>query len=81
VPALIVSGDKDTVCKPEASDRMHRDIPGANLTCLAPAKHMGLIEHHTRFAEIVKTFSSSTHRTLGMDPNTQSPMFQSNRHE
>jgi pimeloyl-ACP methyl ester carboxylesterase len=32
VPALIVTGDKDTVCKPEASDRMHRDIPGATLT-------------------------------------------------
>src|ERR1700683_2304397 len=38
VPALIVSGDKDTVCKPEASDRMYRDIPGATLTYLAPAK-------------------------------------------
>jgi pimeloyl-ACP methyl ester carboxylesterase len=58
VPALIVAGDRDSVCKPEASDRMHRDIPGATLTHLAPAKHMGLIEHHTRFAKIVKTFSS-----------------------
>jgi hypothetical protein len=37
---------------------MHRDIPGAQLTQLVPAKHMGLIEHHTRFAEIVKRFSS-----------------------
>jgi pimeloyl-ACP methyl ester carboxylesterase len=59
VPALVVAGDKDSVCKPEASDRMQREIPGATLTHLAPAKHMGLIEHHTRFAEIVRTFSSS----------------------
>jgi hypothetical protein len=37
---------------------MHRDIPGATLTYLAPAKDMGSIEHHARFAEIVRTFSS-----------------------
>jgi hypothetical protein len=41
-----------------ASARMQRDIPVAQLTRLAPAKHMGLIEHHTRFAEIVETFAS-----------------------
>jgi pimeloyl-ACP methyl ester carboxylesterase len=58
VPALIVAGDRDSVCKPEASKRMQRDIPGAQLTHLVPAKHMGLIEHHTRFAQMVKTFAS-----------------------
>jgi len=58
VPALVVAGDRDSVCKPGASERMHRDIPGAQLIHLAPAKHMGLIEHHTRFAKIVKTFAS-----------------------
>ena len=58
VPALVVAGDRDSVCKPEASERMQRDIPGAQLTQLAPAKHMGLIEHHTKFAEIVSKFFS-----------------------
>jgi pimeloyl-ACP methyl ester carboxylesterase len=58
IPALVVAGDKDSVCKPEASERMHGDIPDAQLTRLVPAKHMGLIEHHTRFAQIVKTFAS-----------------------
>ena len=58
VPALVVAGDRDSVCKPEASERMHRDIADAQLTRLVPAKHMGLIEHHTRFAQIVKTFAS-----------------------
>ncbi len=58
VPALILAGDRDSVCKPEASERMHCDIPSAQLTQLVPAKHMGLIEHHTRFAEIVRRFSS-----------------------
>jgi pimeloyl-ACP methyl ester carboxylesterase len=58
VPALVLAGDRDSVCKPEASERMQRDIPDAQLTRLAPAKHMGLIEHHTRFAQIVRTFAS-----------------------
>jgi pimeloyl-ACP methyl ester carboxylesterase len=58
VPALVLAGDRDSVCKPEASERMKRDIPDAQLTHLAPAKHMGLIEHHTRFARIVRTFAS-----------------------
>jgi pimeloyl-ACP methyl ester carboxylesterase len=53
-----VAGDRDSVCKPEASKRMQRDIPGAQLTHLEPAKHMGLIEHHACFAQIVKTFAS-----------------------
>jgi len=58
VPALVLAGDRDSVCKPEASERMKRDILDAQLTHLAPAKHMGLIEHHTRFARIVRTFAS-----------------------
>jgi pimeloyl-ACP methyl ester carboxylesterase len=58
VPVLIIAGDKDPVCNPEASKHMQRAIPGAQLAELAPAKHMGLIEHHTRFGEIVSKFSS-----------------------
>jgi len=69
VPALVLAGDRDSVCKPEASQRMHRDIPGSQLAQLAPAKHMGLIEHHTRFAEIVRTFSSLC---FPSDPNAAS---------
>src|SRR4029077_20902959 len=48
VPALVVAGDRDSVCKSEASERMRRDIPDAQLTRLVPAKHMGLIEHRCR---------------------------------
>jgi pimeloyl-ACP methyl ester carboxylesterase len=58
VPALVVIGDRDPVCKPQAGERMQRDIPAAQLERLAPAKHMGLIEHHAKFAEIVSKFSS-----------------------
>jgi pimeloyl-ACP methyl ester carboxylesterase len=59
VPALVVAGNRDPVCTPEASERMQRDIPGAQMVRLAPAKHMGLIEHHAHFATIVNQFSAS----------------------
>lgn len=58
VPALVLAGDKDSVCKPEASQRMQREIPHAQLAELTPAKHMGLIEHHTHFAKVIRKFSS-----------------------
>jgi hypothetical protein len=59
VPALVLAGNRDPVCRPEASERMQGDIPGAQIAQLAPAKHMGLLEHHTQFAKIVREFSSS----------------------
>jgi pimeloyl-ACP methyl ester carboxylesterase len=59
VPALVLAGDRDPVCTPEASERMQRDIPGEQMAQLAPAKHMGLIEHHTRFSKRVSQFSGS----------------------
>ena len=68
VPALVLAGDRDPVCKPEASQRMQRDIPGAELAHLRPAKHMGLIEHHTKFAEIVGNFASSCFQRIS--PNS-----------
>jgi pimeloyl-ACP methyl ester carboxylesterase len=55
-PTLVVAGDRDPVCKPEASERMRADIPAAELLTLSPAKHEGLIEHHGPFAEAVRSF-------------------------
>ena len=57
VPTLVIAGDRDPVCKPEASDRMGQDIAGSQRAVLHPAKHMGLIEHHKRFAEVVGQFA------------------------
>jgi pimeloyl-ACP methyl ester carboxylesterase len=65
VPALVVAGNRDPVCTPEACERMQRDIPGAQMVRLAPAKHMGLIEHHAHFAKIVNQFSA-----LCLPPNS-----------
>jgi hypothetical protein len=43
VPASLLARDRVPVCKPEASERIGRELPGAQLAKLAPAKHMGVI--------------------------------------
>ena len=63
VPVLIVSGDKDSTTKPEASREMQSAIPNARLQMLSPAKHMGLIEHHETFAKLAREFVHATHST------------------
>jgi pimeloyl-ACP methyl ester carboxylesterase len=63
VPALVVPGDQDGLCTPDASQHMARTIPTAQLATLAPARHMGLVEHHERFAQLVDDFAQSCVRT------------------
>lgn len=58
IPTLIVAGDRDTCCAPEASEYMAREIPHSELITLSPANHMGLIEHHQLFAEALAGFLS-----------------------
>ena len=59
VPTLVVVGDQDTTTLPEASEFMARNVPGAELATLSPARHMGLIEHHERFDRLVAEFADS----------------------
>jgi pimeloyl-ACP methyl ester carboxylesterase len=59
VPTLVVAANRDPVCKPEASERISQDVPGAELTPLVPAKHMGFMEHHTQFAALVDDFAEA----------------------
>jgi hypothetical protein len=59
VPTLVIAGDRDPVCKPEASHRMRQDIAGSQRVVLTPAKHMGLIERQERFAEVVGQFAQA----------------------
>lgn len=56
VPALVITGDRDSVCKPEASEYMRSQIPAAELVTLSPAKHQALLEHHHEFAAAVHPF-------------------------
>jgi len=57
IPTLLVPGNLDSTCKPEASERMHQSIPSAQLAPLFPAKHMGLLEHNEQFAARVRQFA------------------------
>jgi pimeloyl-ACP methyl ester carboxylesterase len=59
VPTLIVTGHLDRVLVPEASVRIRDLIPTAQLEILRPAGHMGLLEQHARFNEIVAQFSTA----------------------
>lgn len=59
VPTLVVPANRDPVCKPEASERINLDVPTAEITPLAPAKHMGFMEHNTQFAALVSDFTES----------------------
>lgn len=59
VPTLVVAGDRDPVCKPEASERISRDVPTAELAPLAPAKHMGFMEHNEEFGTLVADFAGA----------------------
>ena len=63
VPTLVVSGDRDTTTKPEASGEIHAGIADANLLNLSPAKHLGLIEHDQEYAEAIRahTLEISVH--------------------
>ena len=57
VPTLVVSGDLDSTTKPEASEQIRKGIPKARLLTLTPAAHLGLIEHHAKYAGAVREFA------------------------
>jgi pimeloyl-ACP methyl ester carboxylesterase len=59
VPALVVSGDRDELCTPQASDVIGRSVPRAQLLSLSPARHCGLFEHNGRFDDAVRTFANA----------------------
>lgn len=59
VPTLVVVGDQDITTLPEAGRFISRSVPNAQLATLSPAKHLGLIEHHGRFDELVAGFAES----------------------
>ncbi len=59
IPTVVVAANGDPVCKPEASERIHRGVPTAELTALNPAKHRGIMEHHTQFTALVADFTTT----------------------
>jgi pimeloyl-ACP methyl ester carboxylesterase len=63
VPTLVVVGDQDTTTTPEAGAFIVKHVPEAKLVMLTPARHMGLLEHHERFDQVV---ADPQTRALGM---------------
>lgn len=49
---------EDTTTMPEAGEFIVKNVPGARLVTLSPARHMGLLEHHDRFDRLVADFAS-----------------------
>ncbi|HYF33866.1 MAG TPA: alpha/beta hydrolase [Prosthecobacter sp.] len=60
VPTLVVAGDRDRVTLPQASEAITAAVPNARLVRLTPGRHLGLVEHHGRFAAEVRQFIFST---------------------
>jgi pimeloyl-ACP methyl ester carboxylesterase len=76
IPTLVVAANQDPVTKPEASERLASDIPTARqLVVLAPAKHLGLIEHRERYAEVVREFAYAAQAQM----REKSPIISTNR--
>ncbi len=59
VPTLVILGDKDTTTLPEAGEFIASHVPRAEAVTLAPARHMGLMEHHDRFDRLVAEFAAN----------------------
>ncbi len=60
VPTLIVAGDNDRTCTPDASRYMASAIAGARLLILSQARHCGLFEHHESFHSTVAEFVNAS---------------------
>src|SRR5205807_5568285 len=59
VPALIVAGDRDDNCKPEASELMSTAMDDGRLFTLRDARHGGLFEHNAEFDSTVAEFAAA----------------------
>lgn len=60
LPTLVIAGDRDPMCKPQASEYIHSQAPSSQLSVLSPARHMGLIEHHARFVQLIREFAGGS---------------------
>jgi pimeloyl-ACP methyl ester carboxylesterase len=56
IPVLLVTGDTDRVVVPETSERMRALLPSAELSVLAPAGHMAVLERHAELNGAIAGF-------------------------
>lgn len=60
VPTLVMGGERDTTCKPEASQHMAASIPRARGITLTNAEHGGVFEFQQRFVEAIHELASTS---------------------
>jgi pimeloyl-ACP methyl ester carboxylesterase len=65
VPTLIVPGERDPMCTPEASAYLHQQIAASQLAPLTSAKHMGHMEHNRRFVTLMESFAGAVFEPSG----------------
>src|SRR3712207_4671576 len=58
VPALVVTGDRDRLTLPRASEEMRRLIPAAELLMVRPAGHPGFLERSAEYDEAIAAFAA-----------------------
>jgi pimeloyl-ACP methyl ester carboxylesterase len=59
VPTLVIAAKCDRLTKAEASQTIHKKIPGSKLITLAAAGHMGVVEQHEEVNNAVRDFLRS----------------------
>jgi pimeloyl-ACP methyl ester carboxylesterase len=60
IPTLVIAGDRDPLTKAVASEFIAENVAGAQLEVMAPGKHMGLVEEHEAFAQMVGEFVAAS---------------------
>lgn len=57
VPTLVIAANRDKATLPEASRLIARQVPHAQEVTLAPAGHLGLLEQHRDWLQVVEAFA------------------------
>ncbi|HVJ82353.1 MAG TPA: alpha/beta fold hydrolase [Planctomycetia bacterium] len=56
-PALIITAEKDELCRPSASEHMASTMPNARLETIEGARHCGGFEHAERLEDLIAAFA------------------------
>ncbi|MCW1912938.1 alpha/beta hydrolase [Luteolibacter sp. GHJ8] len=65
VPVAVIAGNRDSTTLPEASGLIYGSIEGAVLHTLTPAKHLGYIERHASFHQLLREFWRDRRMEIG----------------
>ena len=64
LPVLLIHGEADTICLPDASRFMASQLPDATLVTLPGMGHAPFLSHPAEFNRILREFLESRYRTI-----------------